>query len=56
MSGRRARFTMAEVLTLIRAAQKEGARLVIELDEDGKFRVVVNEIQEPVAPSHKVVL
>jgi hypothetical protein len=43
MSGRRARFTMKEVVTLIKAAQKEHARVVIELDEAGKFRVVVNE-------------
>lgn len=43
MSRRPARFTMSEVLTLIRAAQKEHARLVIELDREGRFRVIVNE-------------
>lgn len=41
---RKARFTMKEVTTLIKAAQKEHARVVIELDEAGKFRVVVNEV------------
>ncbi len=40
---RKARFTMKEVVTLIKAAQREHARVVIELDEDGKFRMVVND-------------
>lgn len=39
---------MTEVLTLIRAAQREHARLVIELDKDGKFRVVVNEAAQAI--------
>lgn len=43
MARRKARFTMKEITTLIKAAQREHARLVIELDEDGKFRVVVND-------------
>lgn len=53
---RKARFTMKEVVTLIKAAQKEHARVVIELDEVGKFRVIVNEVTRPVDPPHKVVL
>ncbi len=41
---RRSRVTMKEVQSIIKAAQKEHARVVIELDEAGKFRVVVNEV------------
>lgn len=47
---RKARFTMKEITTLIKAAQKEHARLIIELDETGKFRIIVNEPSEYGAP------
>lgn len=53
---RKARFTVKEMTTLIRTAQKEHARVVIELDETGKIRVVVNELASPVEPDHEVVL
>lgn len=53
---RRARFTEKEVLTVIRAAQKEHARVVIELDEQGKFRLILNDLPSPVEPDHEVVL
>ena len=43
MSRRPPRFTLKEVQTLVRAAQESGARLVLELDGDGKFRVILNE-------------
>ena len=46
---------MKEITTLIKAAQREGARLVIELDETGKFRVIVNERSE-FAPDEDMVL
>lgn len=52
---RKARFTMKEVVTLIKAAQKQNARLVIELDEAGKFRVVINELSEQFEPREDMV-
>ncbi len=53
---RKSRFTLKEVLTLIQAAQKERARVVIELDEAGKFRLILNDLQGPIEPDHEVVL
>lgn len=47
---------MREVQSIIKAAQKEHARVVIELDEAGRLRVVVNELLGPVEPDHEVVL
>lgn len=44
---RKARITMREVQSIIKAAQKERARVVIELDEAGKLRVIINELLEP---------
>lgn len=56
MSRRQARFSLKEMQTMIRAAQEAGTRLVFELEPDGKFRIVVNDTPEPVAPRHEVVL
>jgi hypothetical protein len=53
---RKARFTMKEVTTLIKAAQKEHARVVIEMDEGGKFRMVFNEVAQPVDRTEEIVL
>jgi hypothetical protein len=43
MSKRPARFTLKEVQTLVRAAQEAGTRLVLELDRDGRMRIILNE-------------
>lgn len=53
---RKPRFTLKEVLTVIRAAQKEHARVVIELDEAGRFRLVVNDAPMPVDHHEEIVL
>ena len=47
---------MKEILTLIKAAQKEEVRLVFELNRDGTFRIIVNELGEGVEPSRDYVL
>lgn len=54
MTRRKARFTMKEVTTLIKAAQKENVRLVIELDEVGKFRVIVDGTSNPAKSHHDI--
>lgn len=56
MANRRARFTQKEILTLIRVAQQERARLVFELEPDGRFRIIVNETGYACEPDHEVIL
>ncbi|MBK1866410.1 hypothetical protein [Taklimakanibacter albus] len=45
---------MKEITTLIKAAQREGARLVIELNETGKFRVIVNDTYNQTELDHEI--
>ena len=56
MGKRPARFTLKEVQTLVRAAQEAGSRLVLELERDGRMRIVLNDEGAPVEPEHEVVM
>ena len=53
MAKHRARFTLKEIQTLIRVAQEEQARLIFELEPDGRFRIIVNEVSFSAKPSHR---
>lgn len=53
---RPARFTLKEVQTLVKAAQKANSRLILELERDGKMRIVLNDGSEPLEPDHEVVM
>lgn len=56
MSRPRSRFTLKELNTLVRVAREAGSRLILELDRDGKLRVILNEQDGQVEADHEIVM
>ena len=55
MSRWKVRLTLKEVQMLVRPAQEEGTRLILELEPDGRFRIIFSE-EETVKAGEDIVL